>query len=152
MTTLINEILIDAPIDKIWESLSNIEELDKYDPTVKESKAVSTLSNGIGAQRKVSMKDGKNWFEEKCVEHVPNKALTFELTACSFPVHNLKHSYSFEYIGGKTKVKQEMTYAMKHGILGNLMDFILVKRQSNNGIKLFLSGLKTYNEQGYGIQ
>jgi hypothetical protein len=35
MTTLHNEITIGAPIEKIWASLANIEELEKYDPTVK---------------------------------------------------------------------------------------------------------------------
>ena len=135
MTRLENEVVIDAPIEKIWVALSNLEDLDKYDPTVNESKALSDLRFGIGAQRKVSMKDGKNWFEEKCTVHEPNTALTFELTDCSFPVHSLNHSYSFEIVEGKTKVKQVMTYVMKYGLIGKLMDVMMVKKQSNNGIK-----------------
>src|SRR6267154_536171 len=110
MTTLYNEIIIDAPIDKIWEALSNIEELEKYDPTVKKSQALSQAHSGIGATRKVDMKDGKNWFEEKVTQYEPNNGLTYELTACSFPVQNLKHSYSFEQAGGRIKVKQVMEY------------------------------------------
>jgi ribosome-associated toxin RatA of RatAB toxin-antitoxin module len=113
MTTLHNEILIDAPLDRIWEALSNIETLEKYDPTVKRSQAVSIELNGIGAKRKVTMKDGKNWFEEKVTAWKPNKALTYELTACSFPVHQLKHSYSFELLGHQVKVKQVMEYKIK---------------------------------------
>src|SRR5438094_297349 len=66
MATIYNEIIINAPIEKIWEALSNIEELDKYDPTVKRSIAVSNVKYGIGAKRKVDMQDGKNWFEEEC--------------------------------------------------------------------------------------
>lgn len=67
------------------------------------------------------MQDGKNWFEEKCTVWEPNEALTYELTACSFPVHNLEHTYSFEKVGNKTKVKQAMTYQMKYGLLGKIM-------------------------------
>jgi len=99
MSTLYNEITIDAPIEKIWSSLSNIEELERYDPTVKRSAALTEIKCGLGAARKVDMADGKNWFEEKVTIWEPNKALTYELTACSFPVHNLKHSYSFEQLG-----------------------------------------------------
>jgi len=102
MTTLHNEIVINAPIEKIWEALTNIEELDKYDPTVKKSTALSKEKSGIGATRKVDMLDGKNWFEEKVTVFKPIEALTYELTACSFPVHKLKHSYSFEKIGDKS--------------------------------------------------
>ena len=86
MATLHNEIIIQAPIEKIWNALSNIEELEKYDPTIKKSVALSPLRYGINASRKVDMKDGKNWFEEKCTVWNPNKELTYELTACSFPV------------------------------------------------------------------
>jgi uncharacterized protein YndB with AHSA1/START domain len=37
MTTLLNEIIIEAPISRIWEALANTEELEKYDPTVHQS-------------------------------------------------------------------------------------------------------------------
>ncbi len=147
MTQLHNEIIIDAPIEKIWDALSNIEELDKYDPTVKKSMALSTSKSGIGATRKVDMKDGKNWFEEKCTAWVPNEALTYELTACSFPVHNLKHAYSFEQVKTGIKVKQVMTYQMKYGWLGKIMDALMVKAQSDQGIKKFMAGLKSFSEQ-----
>ena len=106
MTTLYNEITIQAPIENIWSALSNIEELEKYDPTVKKSTAISLSKHGIGSTRKVDMKDGKNWFEEKCTKWQPNQAITYELTACSFPIHGLKHSYSFEQNGDAVKVKQ----------------------------------------------
>lgn len=35
MTVLNNEIIIQAPVEKVWEALSNIEALEKYDPAVK---------------------------------------------------------------------------------------------------------------------
>ena len=65
MTTLHNEIVIDAPLEIIWDALSNIDELDKCDPSVKKSTAISTTKSGISSKRKVDMTDGKNWFEEK---------------------------------------------------------------------------------------
>ena len=33
MAKLHNEILIEAPIDKIWEALTIVDKLDVYDPT-----------------------------------------------------------------------------------------------------------------------
>ncbi len=147
MTVLNNVITINAPIEKIWEALSNIEELEKYDPTVKNSIAISQAKNGIGAKRKVGMKDGKNWFEEQCTVSKPNKALTYELTACSFPVHSLRHSYSFELKGNQTKVTQVMKYKVKFGFLGKILDSLMIRKQSDKGIKQFLNGLKSYTEQ-----
>lgn len=147
MTTIHNEIIINAPIERIWAALTNIEELEKYDPTVLKSTATTSSKNGIGAARKVNMKDGKNWFEEKCTVLKPHEALTYELTACSFPVHALNHSYSFENVGGgKVKVKQVMEYRMKFGFLGKIMDALMVKKQSDKGIKAFMAGLKSFTE------
>jgi ribosome-associated toxin RatA of RatAB toxin-antitoxin module len=146
MTTLQNEITVQAPMEKIWEALSNVEELEKYDPTVKKSTAVSSARSGAGAARKVSMKDGKNWFEEKCTLCKPGEALAYELTACSFPIQGLKHSYSFEQNGRGVKVKQVMEYQVKFGLLGKFLDVIMIRRQTDSGVKKFFSGLKSYVE------
>ena len=146
MATLYNEIIIAAPIDKIWEALSNIEELEKYDPTVKRSRALTPAGSGIGALRKVDMKDGKNWFEEKVTIWKQNEALTYELTACSFPVQQLKHSYQFEQIGYQTKVRQVMEYKVKYGLIGKILDALMIRKQSDTGIKKFFAGLKSHAE------
>lgn len=147
MTTLYNEITIDAPIGKVWEVLSNIEELENYDPAVKRSRALSPARSGLGAIRKVDMKDGKNWFEEKVTVWHPNEALTYELTACSFPVQQLRHSYRFEQIGRQTKVKQVMEYKVKFGLIGRMLDALMIRKQSDTGIKKFFAGLKSYLEK-----
>lgn len=147
MATIRNEIIINGPIEKIWQALTEIEWLEKYDPTVKASKALTVTTNGLGAKRKVDMLDGKNWFEEYCTIHQPHEALTYELTACSFPIHKLKHSYSFETVGDQTRVKQVMEYEMKFGVLGNIMDALMVRNQSDKGIKKFFAGLKSFIEK-----
>jgi ribosome-associated toxin RatA of RatAB toxin-antitoxin module len=146
MATIHNEILINAPIEKIWGILANLEALDKYDPTVKKSTLVSTEKTGIGAKRTVNMRDGKNWFNEKITVFQPNKALTYQLTECSFPIKGLQHSYSFEQTGHQTKVKQVMEYTVKFGLLGKLLDALMIKKQSDTGIKKFFAGLKAYAE------
>ena len=147
MSTLYNEITIAATVSDIWNVLSKVDELDKYDPTVLRSEATTVDNTGTGAARKVAMKDGKNWFEEKVTIFNPGKNLAFELTACSFPVHQLKHSYSFETKNNYTVVRQVMEYRMKYGLLGKLLDSLIVRKQSDKGIKQFFAGLKAYVEK-----
>ena len=65
MATIHNEITVNSSVEKIWEALANVEMLDKYDPNVKQSTALTTIKGGLGAKRKVLMRDGKNWFDEK---------------------------------------------------------------------------------------
>jgi len=146
MGTLRNEILIQASLEKVWEVLATPDLLDKYDPTVKKSTLISETRTSTGAKRRVDMLDGKNWFEEVITRYQPNEALTYELTACSFPVHTLKHSYSFQNLDGKTKVSQVMEYTVKFGLLGKLLDVLMIRKQSDAGIKKFFEGLKSYLE------
>lgn len=147
MATIHNEITINASVDKVWAVLTDLELLDQYDPTVKKSTLISTGKTGLGAKRKVLMLDGKNWFEEKVTAFKANKALTYQLTDCSFPIKGLQHSYSFEIIGNQTKVKQVMEYTVKFGLLGKLLDTMMIRKQSDSGIKKFFSGLKSYAEK-----
>lgn len=147
MTTLRNEIIVNAPIEKIWEALSEIERLQEYDPLVKKSVAISAAKSGMDAKRKVDMKDGKNWFEEKVVVFKPHESLAYQLTDCSFPIHGLKHSYSFEKLGEGVQVRQVMEYRVKFGFLGRIMDALMIRKQTDRGVKAFFQGLKSYLEQ-----
>ena len=146
MAIINNEIIINASIDKIWQALTEIDLLEKYDPTVKKSTALTAAKNGIGAKRKVEMLGGKNWFEEGVTEFKVNESLTYELTACSFPIHKLKHRYRFEVMGSQTKVKQVMDYTVKFGFFGKFLDALIIRKQSDNGIKKFFGGLKSFIE------
>lgn len=146
MATIHNEITVNASIEAVWTTLTNLELLEQYDPTVKNSTLVSPERTGLGAKRKVTMLDGKNWFEEKIIEFKPNEALTYQLTACSFPIKELKHSYRFEKVGNQCRVRQIMEYTVKFGLLGKLFDYLMIRQQSDKGIKKFFEGLKSYVE------
>ncbi len=147
MATIHNEIIIKAPADKIWSVLATPDLLERYDPTVRKSSLISGVKTDRGAKRKVEMQDGKNWFEEVITVCKAGEFLTYELTACSFPVHKLKHSYSFQKLDGQTKVLQVMEYTVKFGILGKIMDQLIIRKQSDTGIKKFFAGLKSYIEK-----
>ena len=147
MTTLNNEITVNSSIEKVFKALAEMEGLEQLDPNVKKSTSLSQISSGQGAKRKVDMKDGKNWFEEKVTDYKPNESITYELTACSFPVETLKYTYTMARIGNQTKVKQVMAYKIKFGLFGKILDSLMIRKQYNKGIQGFFIGLKEYVEK-----
>ena len=147
MAIIHNQILIEAPVEKVWEVLASPELLGRYDPTVRKSSLMSEAKSNIRAKRRVDMSDGKNWFEEEITVYKPNEALTYELTACSFPIHKLKHTYSFHRLGQQTEVSQVMEYTVKFGLLGRFLDALMIRKQSDAGVKKFLAALKTFTEK-----
>ena len=84
---------------------------------------------------------------EKIADFEPMKRLSYYLTDCTFPIKGLKHTYSFKVEGGNVKVKQTMEYEVKFGILGKLMDTMMIRKQFDTGIKKFFDGLKSYAEK-----
>lgn len=147
MTTLTNRITVNASAQDVWTVLADLEELDKYDPTVKTSTIISTQRTGLEAARKVLMRDGKNWFNERITEFEPGKALCYQLTECSFPIKGLRHSYRFKPTPTGTEVEQVMEYTVKFGLLGKLMDRMMIRKQTSAGIQKFFAGLKTHVER-----
>ena len=147
-TSIKNEISIAAPKERIWAILADVGALDQYDPTVESSEVTSASSTGVGASRKVNMADGRHWFREELTVCEASGPLAFELTECNLPIKSLSHRYSFEPDGERTKVTQLMEYEVKHGALGRVMDRLVLRRQSDAGVKKFLAGLKQHAERG----
>jgi hypothetical protein len=50
MTTLINEIAVNAPIEKVFQALAAMEGLEKLDPNVKKSNVLSQRTSGQSDQ------------------------------------------------------------------------------------------------------
>jgi ligand-binding SRPBCC domain-containing protein len=145
MTTLNNAVHIDAPPEKVWAVLAQLEALQDYDPAISKSKLEAGETTGPGASRRCELKEG-GWFRERVTVWEPQRALAFELHDCSLPVNRLRHHYTLGARGAGTVVEQRMDYKLKFGPLGAVLDAILVRRRWDKGIKAFLAGLKKHVE------
>lgn len=145
MTVLENSIRIDATPERVWSVLASLDALAKYDPGVSKSEIVSSAKEGPGAARRCDLKPG-GWFKERVADWRPNEALSFELYDCTLPVRRLRHGYTLVREGSATIVRQRMEYELKFGLLGKVLDAVMVRRRWNAGVQGFLSGLKRYAE------
>ena len=147
MTVLENSIRIDAPPERVWSVLATLDALDQYDPGVAKSDVVTPSREGPGAARRCDLTQG-GWFKEKVSDWHPNQSLSFELLECTLPVRRLKHSYMLSLDGSGTLVRQTMEYELKFGLVGKLMNAMMVRKKWDAGIKGFFAGLKDYVETG----
>jgi ligand-binding SRPBCC domain-containing protein len=149
MTTLHNEIIIDAPANRVWAALSELEALSHYDPGVESVSRLEGGRAGVGAGRRCVLRDG-GWFEERVTEWDGHHVLAFELVACVLPVRSLRHRYLLTEEGAVTRVEQRMEYQLKYGPFGAALDALVVRKKWDAGIKAFLAGLKTHVEGARG--
>lgn len=97
MTVLSNMIVIDASAARVWQALSGLTGLERYDPGVKASVLVGDLAAGVGAQRRCELRP-HGWFIEEVTMWQPIDRLAFELVTCSLPVAGLQHEYTLDRV------------------------------------------------------
>lgn len=145
MTVLVNSTRITARPQDVWAVLASLDALADYDPGVKASAVISAQDHGLGASRRCTLSPA-GWLEETVIAWEPGTAVAFELTRCSLPVNALRHDYTLMADGETTVVEQRMTYELKYGAFGRILDSLIMRRKWDSSIKVFLAGLTQHVE------
>jgi uncharacterized protein YndB with AHSA1/START domain len=145
VTVLRNSVHIEASPALVWAVLARLDALHEYDPGIATAVLRSEQRSGVGADRQCDIKGG-GWFRERVTAWQPERELEFTLYDCTLPVRNLRHHYTLKPERGGTRVEQTQEYALKYGLLGAVLDRLLVRRKWDAGIKSFFTGLKQHVE------
>ena len=140
MTTVNNAVEINATPERVWAVLADLDRLADYDPVVTKSVVISEFHQGVGARRRCDAHQGR-FFVEDVTTWEPPSRLQFTIVECNLPTRNLTHTYTLEPTPSGTRVTQMMAYEMRFGVLGRLLDLLVVRRKSDQGIKGFFAGL-----------
>jgi uncharacterized membrane protein len=144
-TTIHNSIDIDATPEQVWAVLADLDGLATFDPFVETSTLLGDKREGLGAQRKCTVKP-KNWFDEEITVWEPHRRLQFSIIDC------LTHTYTLEPSASRTHVAQVMRYEMKLGLVGQALNRLIIRRKSDQQIKGFFAGLKARVEADAAVQ
>ncbi len=148
METINVKKVIDAPVEKVWESWDDFGNIYKFNPGINASRLLGEDSTGIGAKRECDLKDGKNWVRERIVEYVPLKKMRISIYESSMPIKTMTATVTFRSIGdAKTEVDFTAEFEPKMGFLGKLMA-PLMKRQFRPLLASMLDGNAEYVERG----
>lgn len=147
MTQLQHNIKIAAPVEKVWAVLADLEAVQHYNSGVKNSKYISTAREGVGASRHCDLKP-KGWVKERVIAWEPQKAVAMELYESQWPLKFMRWRTVLTPDGAGTRVSQQMEYQVKFGLIGTLLDKLVMRRKLDQTLaKLFVS-LKQFVETG----
>jgi carbon monoxide dehydrogenase subunit G len=139
-----HEVRIAASASKVWQILADLEAVQHYNQTVKAAHRIGEKKE-LGAMRGCDLKDGGS-VKETVVGFEEGKAITMELTESPWPVRNMQWRTSLTKDGGETVVSQIMTYEMKLGPIGKLLNAVVMKSKINKTIGEVFLNLKKYAE------
>lgn len=151
MTKLHHTIVINAPVEKVWRVLADLEQVQYYNPLVSKTHYISSNKSGVGASRYCSFIPN-GYSKERVTAWEPNKSLTIEMYESAWPMQFTHWTTYLKPNGKSTIVSQDMEYELKFGPLGQLMDFIMIRRRFNQILNDIFNGLKAYIETGENQQ
>ncbi len=147
MIRISGQILIDAPVEKVWAVLADLTTVQNYSPGVAAARYTSRHHEGLDARRHCDLRP-KGHVEERIVAWQDGEAYTIEIYDGSLPLREAFGHFSLTPEGQGTAASFTMEYKLKFGPVGGLLDVLVVRRQFRKSVSGILAGLKHYVETG----
>lgn len=151
MTTITREIQINAPKDKVWAALADFGNIHVFNPTVPNSYVTNGQNQGVGTLRHCDLAIPGASIEERVVEWVEGERMKIEIYEGKNapPFKTAFATISVRAAGeNRSVVRGSFDYTMKYGLVGALMNLLIVKPQFSKAWGGLFAGLKHYIETG----
>ena len=147
------ERIIDVPIEKAWEIMADFSNVHHIHPLVETVDQITPQqANGVGAVRQCNLYDG-NKAVERIVEWDDEKRL-YEIVLLdgTLPMKSVTAKLQCVDAGdNKTKLIADMDLKAKYGLLGKIMERLVIKPQLGGAIGNLFAGVEEYNKTGKDI-
>jgi Polyketide cyclase / dehydrase and lipid transport len=127
MTVISHELAAKCPPARLWAILSDLEAVEKYNPTVRSARIGGACRTGKGAVRECALvPKGKvvervtNW-EEGC-------SVGLEVIESDWPIRSMHWVTRIEPAGSGSRLAQRLEYQMKFGPAGWLLNALVMRR------------------------
>lgn len=154
MTTFKKQVTIDVSKRQIWNVVSNLGDIYKYHPGVRKSYYTTDKVEQVGAARICELQPaGKILETVKSWEEGNGFLLEIEGIEKVPPVKEFTGQFQLEQVDKNvTLVSLTISYKMKLGLIGDLLNKLIIRSKMEEGIDALLSGLKVHTEMGLDIK
>lgn len=153
MTVFTKSIEIGSPKTKVWDTLANLGDIYRFNPNLTHSYYASATKEGIGASRICELKpSGK--ISETVVDWQPGHGFTLKIDPIEKapPVKDFTGKFELQELSRYwTKVSVTIAYQTKLGVLGVLLDKIMLRGKMEGSMVSLLEGLKDHMENGHEL-
>ena len=145
MTRITYEVDIRTARSHVWKILADFTNV-KWTKTINDAQYIGNIKGGVGMARHCNLQDGST-ITERITEWREGSGFTYAIDNASNPVTTDSYvTWSATGDEQQTKVIFEVNYQLKYGILGIVMNNLMVKHKFRKLIITFMNELKTYAE------
>jgi len=149
MRLLGERVEIRAPADRVWAVLADFGEVQQWAPYMRKSYLIGDRASGVGMRRGMRHAWGFR-FEEEVTQWHEGKGFAFDVLKAPFPMKNVKEVWVLAPEDGRTAVETQVRYETHLGLLGHLVDWLLVRFVVRREMRAGLRGLRGYVERAAG--
>jgi hypothetical protein len=140
MTTIHHELRANCSPERVWALLSDLEAVQRYNPTVRAASVEGAQRTGVGARRACDLVP-KGRVVEKVTHWEDGRALGLEVAESDWPIHFMRWVTRVEAHAGATRITQDLEYEVKFGPLGWLLDTLVMKKKLTSNLDLVFAEL-----------
>ena len=142
-TTIEAEALIDVDKDTAWRTVADLGDVQSFHPFVTKSYYHTEQLEGVGAARVCEFGGGRS-IEEHAIEWHDGSDFTLELRNGKGmpPFKRAIGTMTVEDVDGRSRASLRFEYTLRYGLLGRLMDGMMVRPQFEKTLAAVLEGLK----------
>ena len=148
------EVIIRMSRDKAWELLQDFSIAHNYVPGVIKTEITTERKHGIGASRKVFQTETKA-IDETIEEWNEGYGFLLRLHRNNarppFPFKHAWFRYSISDDGIDTRLNTSLIYTVRWGLIGQMLDYVLLNRIIKGKIRDVALSMKAYYESGERI-
>ncbi len=139
------EITVHAPIERVWAVLADIGSIHAWNPAVESSQLTTHHGEGVGAARHCRLA-GRRHLEEVVVDWEPLKRLTMRITSTNLPLAAADIRFILRAAASGVIVSVSPAYTVRYGLLGQVLNRLIVGPRYRREMEDLLAGLKAHVE------
>jgi len=147
------ERVIDVPIERTWEIIADFSNVQVIHPLVETvDQKTPDKDRGVGAVRICNLYDGNKAVEEIVQWDENNHSYKIKLIEGTLPMKEVSAELSVEKVEiRKSKLVADMNMKAKYGLLGKIMERLIIKPQFAAAIGNMFAGVESYDKTGVEI-
>lgn len=139
---------IHASPNAVWDAFADFSAIYKFHPLLESSPLLSENRSGVGCERRCEFHDG-NHLLERVIEWEAGSSMKVEITGGSMPLARAVVDVVITPVArDRTEVTFAMDYTPKMGLVGKVMDALMMRRQLRGAFGQILEGLETHLKTG----
>ena len=148
MRKLEERIEIKASKQAVWDVMADFGSAAKWAPDMRHSSLKGELKTGVGTHRVMRHLWGFR-IEEIVTRWEECAGYSFKLVKAPYPMRDVCETWVLQHDGNQALLAITVSYGMRLGLLGALLDSVLVRFVVARQMRLGICGLKHYVEKMY---